>query len=69
MVQLKKQINIYDKVSIIFFDVNFLYYRRGGEFLKKLKWINMTKGMTSTNQTNASNRKHGYYLQRNHQYC
>ena len=38
------------KVSIIFFDVNFLYYRCGGAFLKKLKCFLMTKGMTSTNQ-------------------
>jgi hypothetical protein len=30
-------------------------------FSKKLKWISLTKGMTSTNQTNASNRKHGYF--------
>ncbi len=48
------------KVSIIFFDVNFLYYRCGGKFLKKLKCFYMSKGIVFNKPTNASNSKHGY---------
>jgi len=40
-----KQIKINDKVRIIFFDVKLLCYRRGGKFLKKLKWSSLTKGI------------------------